>query len=159
MHDLTNLHAISSSIMILQPYEDPFYRTQIHTTKGILYSPKTPLELIKELIISHNYSTYEGRRKAIIKKWDLHQNTPIPINHRRFICAIPTKSPAAWDCIWVFYKSIKQIKKNAKKQAVLYFCNGEIETLPISYYQMKLQWRKAGNILAQMIMEDFHNDF
>lgn len=154
-----SLHAISDAIIMLRPYKDPFFRTQIHTTNGFLYSPKTPLELIKESIISHNYSTYEGRRKAIIEKWNLCQNTPIPINHRRFICAIPTKSPAAWDCIWVFYKSIKHIKKDNKKRAILYFRNGDIETLPISYYQMMQQWRKAGNILAQMMLDDFHNNF
>ncbi|KEK25431.1 competence protein ComK [Bacillus gaemokensis] len=159
MHDEDSIHAISNSLMMLLPYKDPLYRTQIHTTQGILYSPKTPLELIKELIISHNFSTYEGRRKAISQKWDLQQNAPIPIDHRRFICAIPTKSPNAWECIWVFYKAIKKIKKGPNKQAILYFCNGDIETLPISYYKMKQQWRKAGNILAQMIMEDFHNGF
>ncbi|MEI4620721.1 competence protein ComK [Bacillus pfraonensis] len=154
-----NLHAISSTLMMLLPYKDPFYRTQIHTTKGILYSPKTPLEIIKELIISHNYSTYEGRRKAIIEKWDLRQNTPIPINHRCFICTIPTKSPAAWDCIWVFYKSIKTITKGKDSQAILHFCNGDTITLPISCYKMKQQWRKAGNLIAQMMLDDFHNDF
>ncbi|PFA18453.1 competence protein ComK [Bacillus cereus] len=154
-----NLHAISSIVMMLLPYEHPFYRTQIHTTKEILCSPKTPLELIKELIISHNYSTYEGRRKAIIEKWNLQQNTPIPINHRRFICTIPTKSPKAWDCIWVSYKSIKTITKNKDDQAILNFYNGETMTLPISYYKMKQQWRKAGNLIAQMMLDDFHNDF
>ncbi|MBY0596693.1 competence protein ComK [Bacillus bingmayongensis] len=145
--------------MMLLPYEDPFYRTQIHTTKGILYSPKTPLETIKELIITLNYSTYEGRRKVIIKKWDIQQNTPIPIKHRRFICAIPTKSPAAWDCIWVFYKSIKSIKEDVNKQAILHFYNGETAVLPITHYKMTQQWRKAGNIIAQMMLDDFHNDF
>ena len=159
MHDPANLYAISSTVMMMMSYEDPFYRTQIHTTKGILYSPKTPLELIKELIILHNYSTYEGKRKAIIKKWDLRQNTPIPINHRRFICAIPTKSPTAWDCIWVFYKGIKVIKKDVNNQAILHFYNEETAVLPITCYKMKQQWRKAGNLIAQMMLDDFHNDF
>ncbi|WP_459501891.1 competence protein ComK [Bacillus sp. C1] len=159
MHELTNLYAMSSAVMMMSSYEDPFYRTQIHTTKGILYSKNTPLQLIKELILSHNYSTYEGRRKAIIKKWDLRQNTPIPINHRLFICAIPTKSPAAWDCIWVFYKSIKHIQKGTNNRAILRFHNGETTILPISCYKMKQQWRKTGNLIAQMMLDDFRNNF
>ncbi|MDM5157317.1 competence protein ComK [Bacillus sp. DX1.1] len=159
MYDLFSLDTIYSSTMMLQPYGDPFYRTKIQTTHGILYSLKTPIDLIKELIIAHNSSTYEGRRKAIMKKWDLQQNTPIPIDHRHFICAIPTKSPAAWDCIWVFYKYIKKIKEYGSKQTRLHFCNGETEILPITCYKMKQQWRKAGNLLSQMNMQDAQTPF
>lgn len=159
MYIVTQLNTILSSAMMLHPYKDPLYLTQIHTTQGILYSPKTPLELIKELLISYNSSTYEGRRKAIMKKWNLQQNTPIPVDHRRFICMIPTKSPDTWDCTWVFYKSIKQITPDDEKKAVLHFYNGDTACLPISYYKMKQQWTKAGNMLAQMILEDFHNGF
>lgn len=157
--EIAKIHTISNMIMMLLPHRDLFFQTQIHTTDEIFYSPKTPFEIIKEIIISHNYSTYEGRRKAIVAKWKLYQNTPIPIDHRRFICAIPTHSPHTWDCTWLFYKNIAYIEKDDNNRAIVYFCNGDNITLSISAYQMKLQWRKAGNLLAQMMLEDFHNDF
>jgi len=156
LDDLVSHDTISSSTMILEPYAHPFHRTKITENDGnIKFSSKTSLQLVQLSCLLHNHSTYKGRRDAIQENYYFKQNIPIPIDHRHYICAIPTKSPASPDCIWVFYSHINKIEiYNNRKQSKLHFYNGTTIIVATSFYQMQQQFLKAGFLLCRMNMQD-----
>lgn len=94
MNDENNI-IISSSTMMLVPYNHPYYRTKIIDSSGNdLCSCQTALQLIKKSCLTQIHSTYQGRRNAVQTNFRFKQNVPIPINHREYICTFPTESPS-----------------------------------------------------------------
>ncbi|PFJ17405.1 competence protein [Bacillus cereus] len=147
---------ITNSTMMIEPYADLVYRTMITESNGnIKYSTQSAMELIKEACITYVHSTYQGRRDAIQTSFNFKQNVPIPINHKEYICAIPTKSPSSLDCIWLFYNHIYKVEFSINhKKAKIHFYNGTTVLVVISYHQMLQQLWKAGHLLSQMNMQD-----
>ena len=155
MNDLFDRYEISTQTMALEAYAHPVYQTKIWDTQGIIFSVKTPLQLIRESCIMRNYSTYEGKRLAIQECCRFKQNVPIPIDHQQFICAIPTKSPSSWSCSWIFYAHIETLERHdSRHHTNIYFRNGKNQIFPISPNQMENQWVKAGHILAKLNLLD-----
>lgn len=147
---------ISSSTMMLEPCKHPSYRTKIIDSSGKhLYSRQTALQLIQKSCLTDVYSTYQGRRNAVQANFKFKQNVPIPINHKEYICAFPTESPASPNCIWLFYKHIHTIEFFKKtKKAKIFFSNGFTVTIQISSHKLSQQLWKAGYVLSQMNMQD-----
>lgn len=154
MNDLVDGYEISAQTMALEAYAHPVYQTKIWETQRIIFSVKTPLQLIRESCIMRNYSTYEGKRLAIQECCCFKQNVPIPIDHQNLICAIPTKSPSSWRCSWIFYAYIERLEHHDSRHTNIHFRNGKNQIFPISPNQMKNQWMKAGHILAKLILLD-----
>lgn len=149
-------YTISLKTMMLEPIAHPLYQTKISDTDGQFYSKKTPLELIQESCLTQNFSTYEGRRNAIQKKYSFQKNVPIPIDHRVYLCAIPTISPARWDCSWFFYGQVERIDPHGKDTKI-YFHNQQTNVMKVSWNKIKRQYIKAGHILAKMNLMDQHH--
>ncbi|MGU7365576.1 competence protein ComK [Bacillus cereus] len=147
---------ISSSTMMLEPCKHPYYRTKIIDSSGNhLYSCQTALQLIQKSCLTNIHSTYQGRRNAVKTKFKFKQNVPIPINHREYICAFPTESPASPNCIWLFFKHVHTIEFFKKaKQAKIHFSNGATVTIQISPHKLSQQLWKAGYVLSEMNMQD-----
>ncbi|HDX9587141.1 TPA: competence protein ComK [Bacillus pseudomycoides] len=157
MTDLVDWYEISAQTMALEAYAHPIYQTKIWETQRIIFSVKTPLQLIRESCIMRNYSTYEGKRLAIQECCHFKQNVPIPIDHQNLMCAIPTKSPSSWRCSWIFYAYIERLERHDSRHTKIYFRNGKNQIFPISPNQMEKQWIKAGHILAKLILLDRMN--
>lgn len=148
-------YIISCETMALVPTAHPLYQTKILDTRGHFYSKKTPLELIQESCITQNFITYEGRRNAIQKNYSFQKNIPIPIDHRMYLCAIPTTSPKRWDCSWFFYGQVEHICSHGKNTKI-HFYNKQTIIIKASQHQTKLQYIRAGHILAKMNLTDTH---
>lgn len=101
---------ISSSTMMLEPCKHPYYRTKLLTVAETIFTPVKLLQLIQKSCLTNIHSTYQGRRNAVKTKFKFKQNVPIPINHREYICAFPTESPASPNCIWLFFKHVHTIE-------------------------------------------------
>lgn len=155
MNDENNI-IISSSTMMLVPYNHPYYRTKIIDSSGNdLCSCQTALQLIKKSCLTQIHSTYQGRRNAVQTNFRFKQNVPIPINHREYICTFPTESPSSPNCIWLFYNHIHDIEFCQKiKKTKIHFSNGTTTTISISPHKLQQQLLKAGYILSRMNMQD-----
>ena len=79
MNDENNI-IISSSTMMLVPYNHPYYRTKLIDSSGNdLRSCQTALQLIKKSCLTHIHSTYQGRRNAVQTNFRFKQNVPIQL--------------------------------------------------------------------------------
>ncbi|WP_272435225.1 competence protein ComK [Terrihalobacillus insolitus] len=101
---------------------------------------KTALQLIK-LACLDGYSTYDGRRIAMMYKTSSRKKVPIPINPELHIFAFPTMSPSQFDCNWIFYNHVQAIKPTTKKlsQTIITFKYKEQLALKESYYTIEKQ--------------------
>lgn len=149
-------YTISLKTMMLQPIAHSVYQTKIFDTDGQFYSKKTPLELIKESCLTQTYSTYEGRRHAIQKKYDIKNNVPIPLDHRNYLCAIPTASPERWDCSWLFYGQVARFDPHGKDTKI-HFHNKDFNVLKVGLNKIKRQYMRTGDLLAKMNLTDRKN--
>ncbi|WP_369901778.1 competence protein ComK [Bacillus manliponensis] len=146
-------YTISLKTMMLEPIADPVYQTKIFDIDGQFYSKKTPLELIKDSCLTQTYSTYEGRRHAIQQKYNIKNNVPIPLDHRTYLCAIPTSSPKRWDCSWIFYGQVERFDSHGKDTKI-HFYNKDVTVLKISLTKIKRQYMRTGHLLAKMNLTD-----
>ena len=73
MNDENNI-IISSSTMMLVPYNHPYYRTKLIDSSGNhLYSCQTALQLIQKSCLTNIHSTYQGRRNAVKQNLNLNK--------------------------------------------------------------------------------------
>src|SRR5699024_3927847 len=110
-----------------------------------------PLKIIENACIS-DWTTYEGRRRAVIQHMNFYQKVPIPtsIQHRQIF--FPTHSPKHIDNSWIAAHHIMQIKKYANK-ATIQFSNGYHLTLNISYHILRKQTIRAHACLEKITMQ------
>jgi competence protein ComK len=105
-------YIIHENTLALIPAKQPTYDTIVMETHQKLKVRKTPLQLIKAACY-HNWSTYEGRRQAVIHHTNFRKKIPIPINTTKAIYFFPTQSPTNYENHWLSYRHIEKIKKCA----------------------------------------------
>lgn len=119
----------TSTIAIASTMEGIFKSIIYDSVKGILYSTKKPLELIKELCLEYDIS-YEGRRESVIYHLGYKKKTPIPISCIDSLYVFPTESPEKYECVWLFFQHIKYLRdtypKDPKKTRVVFHNQTEL---------------------------------
>lgn len=78
---------------------------------------QTAFNLIKLACYTHDWTTYEGRREAIVKQTGFKRKTPILISIVKDIYFFPTHSPNHVDNIWISFHHILMIGKIPRKRA------------------------------------------
>ena len=141
-------YRISESTMALKEALTPEYNVEIHDVDGIFYSTKTPRELLDEACMDR-FNTYNGRIEAARKILFYPKKTPLVFGHHDHLSAFPTKSPDAYDCIWIFPKHIKTHVIKGKDLYVL-FQNGQMLKLNCSLYTFQRQRERTANCLMKI---------
>jgi len=144
-HYFINEHTIA-----LLPAKQIEYQTTVIETNNILRINKTPLQIIKDACIS-NWSSYEGRRRAVIHHTKYKHKVPIPIHIEKQICAFPTHSPTHFDCKWIFSNHILQLKKcTTSCRSVVEFTNNRQLKVNVSPYILEKQFQRSLSCMTYM---------
>lgn len=127
----------------LCPVKEMDYDTLVIEKHETYKVKKTPLQLIKKACIA-NWSTYEGKRQAVIHHTNFRHKVPIPIDLEKNIFAFPTHSPSAFECHWIFFSHIAHIHKTEQpNQTLITFKNKKQLSLSISHYIFKKQYERT----------------
>jgi|SRR5690625_971243 len=143
---------INVHTQILIPARHIEYETIVWEKERKLYVKDNPLKIIQKACLNR-WSTYEGRRNAVIHHLNYQRKVPIPIDTEESIVAIPTHSPSNFDCHWLILHNIMKIVGN-KKQSTVLFVNGQTINLDISQYSARQQYSRAFDCY-NMIREKF----
>src|SRR5690625_6073800 len=76
----------------LLPAKQIDYNAIVIERSRILYIKQTPLQIIQTSCQKY-WSTYEGRRDAVVNQMNFKQKVPIPISIHKAIYLFPTHSP------------------------------------------------------------------
>ena len=103
------------------------------------------LQFINELMIEE-YTTYEGRRKALKKKFNLKYNIPIYVHET--CCFYTTKSIRDIETVCINYHKVLTIKKTSDNQTEVVF--KDLHTLRVNtpYNKVKRKHVQTEKFLA-----------
>ncbi|WP_053399606.1 competence protein ComK [Priestia koreensis] len=134
-------YEISRKTMALLPNKDPVYQTKVIEAEGEYLCAIPPIKLIRAACLRGGAS-YEGRREAIIERYDYKHRTPIPVFPAFNVFAFPTTSPDNYECMWLFENHIYNVTSSSDK-ACINFHNGASLVLDYPYKFMRLQWQRT----------------
>src|SRR5690625_4580143 len=95
-------YQINEQTIALCPAKEMDQDTNVLKQAATYRVRKTPMQLIKEACIA-NWSTYEGKRQAVIHHTKFRKKVPIPINLEQNIFTFPTHATSDFDCHWIFF--------------------------------------------------------
>lgn len=140
---------ISSKTLALLPARKIDYDTIVIKENETKYVQQPSFDLIKEACFRGDWTTYEGRRDAVIKHTNFIQKTPIPIDIRKGVYFFPTHSPKNINNIWIAFHQIKLIGKvpsqerTKQAQSIVFFKNGQSLVLDITYHALNKQYERT----------------
>lgn len=137
---------INQSTMALLAASHTDYATIVLEPNRKLFVKKPALKLVQSSCLD-GYSTYDGRRTAIIYHTGAKRKVPIPINPSKNIYAFPTHSPTEYCCNWIFYHHVKNIipirSSTDKVQSTIIFHDQQQLTMNESYFVLEKQMQRT----------------
>src|SRR5690625_1224879 len=126
------------------------YDTIVIERERKLYIRQTPLQIIKSSCQKY-WSTYEGRRDAVVALMNFKQKVPIPISIHKAIYLFPTHSPNHLDNSWIAYEHVARFDKlqypSQPEQTLVTFKNGYTETLDVTVHTFEKQWQRTFELM------------
>lgn len=100
---------------------------------------RTPLQIVKDSCLS-NWSTYEGRKRAVVNYTNYRERVPIPINPLKEIIAFPTHGVKHYDCCWIMFNQVDfydRVYINSTDQTKIIFKNNHelIFNMPVESFE------------------------
>ncbi|MFA1822762.1 competence protein ComK [Virgibacillus oceani] len=141
-------YQITEQTIALCPAKEMDHDTIVLEQAATYRVRKTPMQLIKEACIA-NWSTYEGKRQAVIHHTKFRKKVPIPINLEKNIFTFPTHATSDFDCHWIFFHHIAHIHKQ-QNQTVITFKNNKQLPLPLSHYIFKKQYERTLSCMIEV---------
>jgi competence protein ComK len=136
-------YELNPNTMAVLPMRDEKYASKILETDDVLFSAKTPIQLIKDACLEGG-STYEGRKRAVVHLTGTQNKIPVPVNPQLDMYAFPTESPNSFDCQWIFHNHVKRILPGKQSQgSIIVFSNHTKLHLDISYYSLQKQLHRT----------------
>lgn len=133
-------YTINKKTTALIPAKQIAYETLIIEQQET-YLHKEPALNIIEATCKEDWSSYNTRRNITIEKTGYIQKTPIPVNIKQRIIAVPTHSPNHIDCIWIILN--KHIKLNKNGNHIELITNNDTITLNASIHTIENQIRRG----------------
>ncbi|MFD1037260.1 competence protein ComK [Virgibacillus byunsanensis] len=105
---------------------------------------KTPIQIIKSSCLD-NWSTFEGRRTAVMHHLGIKRKVPVPINQSKNIYTFLTNSLNDLNCYWIFYNHILQVVQDASSSngSLVIFKNGKIIPIAVSKHSLEKQMQRT----------------
>lgn len=147
-------YLINENTLALLPAKQMDFDIKVLETARKLKVRKTSLDLIKAACYTE-WSTYEGRRQAVIHHTRFKRKIPIPINIKKGILLFPTHSPTSIHNKWISYKHIDNIIESTcdPTKATIIFRNGIKLPVNISYHILDKQMQKTFECIYRMKRE------
>lgn len=150
------MHIITKDTVALIQEKTGYYNTRIIQGHEKLYSINTAEKILEENC--HRYgSSYLGRlnySKTILKN---NSKLPIPVFPEKGIFFFPTTSSRKEDCVWLSYYHIKDYEPSGTITRV-YFLNGIIKLINVSFYQFDSQMNRMARVIAQYHFPFYNNE-
>lgn len=136
---------INESTLALLPVKDVEYQTQVLEVDRVFYVRETPLDLIKQAC-KLDWTTYDGRRTAVMKRTGYEKKVPIPIDTYKKIVAFPTHGTKNMNCKWIFGNHIDYIMEHPsirKGSIVVFKCGIYLPLYDVSYHILQQQYERV----------------
>lgn len=141
------MYKINEETVALIQNKTGYFNTKIIQGKRDFPSKHTA-EKILEYSCDQYGSSYLGRMdyaKSILKN---NTKLPIPVFPEKGVFFFPTTSPRNAACVWISYYHIKDYKRNGSFTRV-YFYNGIVKIINVSFYQFDSQMNRMSRVIAQ----------
>lgn len=146
MSKIQSTYKINRNTLALMPAKHIAYDTIVLEPHQTACIRQTPLQIIQSACFN-DWSTYEGRRQAVIYHTNFKHKVPIPIDLHQRICFFPTHSPRNFNNLWIAFQHIAKVSKTKKKtgkpQPIIHFKSGQTLTLDISIHTLKQQMNRT----------------
>lgn len=146
---IVDKYVINDSSMAIIPAKQIDYYSVVAERNQVVYVRQTPLEIIKHSCL-HYWSTYEGRKEAVIYHTGFKRKVPIPIDLEQEIITFPTHAIDDIDCSWILYHQIINIISIKKNETKVLFDNGQSLNLKISKHILLTQMKRSLEILHKI---------
>lgn len=154
MISIHSSYKIHANTFALIPAKALDYETIILEKDHRLHIRQTPMQIIEESCLKH-WTTYEGRRKAVIHHTSFYQKVPMPISIQERIYLFPTHSPKHLDNCWLAYQNILSVHENRhhssnRLQSIIQFKDGQILKLNVSKHILQTQMNRTFQCMYQL---------
>jgi len=147
---LIEKYVTNEDTYMILPIRAMKYYSIVLEKAAIYYVKRTSFEIIKHSCWELDWTTYEGRSKAIAEKQYLSHKTPIMLSKEKKIIAFPTMTPAHVECSWIFLHPEVNTGRILNQAAL--FINWEQKiALDIPYYTLQVQYEKALQVKTAML--------
>lgn len=149
---IENEYEINQQTLAIIPAKQIDFDSIVIETKNTRHIKKTALQLIKTACYN-DWTTYEGRRQAVMHHTNYIQKVPIPISMHNRIYFFPTHSPSNIDNSWIAYQHIAHIEKspeNTQKPTIIYFKTGQAMSVDISIHTLRSQIQRTATCIYKM---------
>lgn len=156
MNSIIEAYQITTSTLALLPARAIDYDTIVMKENETKHVRQTSMNLIESACFDYDWTTYDGRRKSVIRHTGYKNRTPIPISIHKSIYFFPTHSPKHTDNIWIAFQHILMIGKVPKQkaskqtQSIVYFKSGQELILNISFHTLEKQYERTLEIVSKI---------
>lgn len=135
---------INQETMVLAPAKMIEYSTKVIEETTTIYTEATAMKLINKACLNR-WTTYEGRRDAVIKHTKMKKRVPIPICLKDNIAFSPTHAVQDFDNHWLSLRHIMRVEavKQDKNMAKVTFTNGLSINISCCAYLIEKQMDRA----------------
>lgn len=145
-------YTINPLTIAIFPAKQIDYDSIVIEGEKTLYIHQTPLDIIKQSCIDY-WSSYEGRKKAVIYYTGFKQKVPIPVSEQIPIVAFPTHALKHIDCAWLIYDHIVNYlaaKTDPARKTTITFSNGKTMTINVSIRSFTSQMTRALEVMQRV---------
>src|SRR5699024_6407938 len=138
-------YIINKDTSCIIPAKEIEYDAIVGEGERLRYIRQTPFDIIKQSCIRY-WSSYEGRRQAIIHHTGFKERVPIPINPKEGMISFPTHAIKHIDCCWLMFHHVLQyepIKNDPKYKTLVTFTNRKTLKLDESIRSFQSQMERA----------------
>ena len=135
---------INQENMLLAPAKMIEYSTKVIEETTTIYTEATTMQVINKACLNR-WTTYEGRRDAVIRHTKMKKRVPILICPQENIIFLPTHAVQDFDNHWLSLRHILSVKpvEQDKNMAKVTFTNGLSINISCSSYMMEKQMERA----------------
>lgn len=141
MKNIQPTYCINEHTCALIPAKSIHYDTIVIERNATLHIRQTPLQIIDNSC-QREWTTYEGRKAAVMMHTNFRQKIPLPINIHKQIHIFPTHSPTHIDNCWIVFQNIiatHYLTDNTTQhpQTIFQFKGGQSLAMNISKHILK----------------------